>query len=78
MYVWESYVEGPRWAGFKTAIKEAVIQFRAKGWDITLDYVNVDKGWIRETTFFKISSSQQEAIEYFQKTMLDALRKYNG
>lgn len=71
MAAWESYVEGPRWAKVGNAIRKGVMDF-----GIDLDYMHVEKGLLRETTFFKISG-EDERVVAFRDSLLDALDDYN-
>ena len=74
---WRSYAEGPRWAGFANAIRKAALFFVANGYDIRVDEVDVQKGLLRETTFFTISSSDEADLAYFQKHIFAAIREWN-
>lgn len=47
--IWENWAATAKWARLGTYIKKLALQF-----DCTAE-ISVDKGWIRETTFFKLT-----------------------
>jgi len=66
-----SYIKGPRWAGFPVFLKKLAIHL---GLEIELD---IHKGWISETVFYELTGPEHELYQF--KDMLDkALTEYNG
>lgn len=70
--IWETYVEGPRWAKVSNAVRKGVMEL-----GITLDYIHVEKGLLRETTFFKVSGDES-GVTTFRRVLLNALEDYNA
>lgn len=68
----ESWVEAPRWAGFKPEIEKAIIAFR-----LERVYVREDKRWLRTTIYFKVSGRVQ-AVDAFKRGVNRMVADYNG
>ena len=68
----KSYVEGPRWADFPKFLKDACFMH-----DLEIVYMDIDKGWFRETTRFKVEGSEPNLIR-LQKVIADAVKEYNA
>lgn len=73
MYVWNSYIEAPRWAGVATAIRNGVHVWPS----LTLDNLEEDKGLIRTTIRFSISGPEEQ-LRAFQAALMDSIREYDS
>ena len=68
---WRSYIEGPRFAAFPKAIKNAC-------WERSLKiHMEVDKGWIRETVRFEITGPSSKVRE-LQRAIDAGIDEYNN
>ena len=68
---WNSFIEGPRWAGASKVIKNLA-------WMLGLELdMEVDNGWIRETIRFKVSGPLSK-VENFRDSIVNAVENYNS
>ena len=62
-----SYIQGPRWAGIAPFLRRAA---QATNCDIE---INTEKGFIRETVFFK-ASGEEDDVERFIACVKESLK----
>ena len=64
-------LEGPRLAGFSTAIKDYC-------WENNIDLkIEVDKGWLRETIRLSVTGPEYK-IKHFKKALNDTMERWNA
>ena len=68
---WSGYATAPRWAKIGSFIRQGCI-------DHGLDLLSIDfeKGWIRETVYWKIKGTEQ-SISWFKTYVWNAINAYN-
>lgn len=64
---YETWIEGPRWAGLKQFIEKAVITFK-----VEREYVREDKTLLRSTVYFRVSGSVERVLA-FKAAVLSSL-----
>lgn len=67
----KSYVQGPKWAGAKELLFALSIRYH-----VELTILDHDKGWIRETIYFKIDGFESD-INTFMAHLNASLEEYN-
>lgn len=67
----KSYVEGPKWAAFPKFLKDAFFMY-----DLKVVYMDIDKGWIRETVRFKVEGTESNLLK-LQKAIEIGVKEYN-
>ena len=67
----KSYVEGPKWAAFPKFLKDVCFMY-----DLKVIYMDIDKGWIRETVRFKVEGSESN-LRRLQKAIEIGVEEYN-
>lgn len=65
----KSYAKSPRWAKFPSFLRELCFRLNLK-----LD-IDVDKGFIRETTYFTVEGTENELL-IFEKIFNEAIKDY--
>jgi len=68
---YRNIVEGPRWAGFPSAIKDGAFQ---EGLDLKID---VEKGLLTEKVRFSVTGETPN-VERFRRNLLACVREYNA
>lgn len=69
--IYRDIVEGPRWAGVSTFIKD---ECWARGLDLKIE---IDKGWILETVRIEITGDDA-AVQKFHRELYASLEAYNS
>jgi len=72
IYIYKSWVECPRFARFISFLRKLVFMF-----DLKLESLAEDKGFIRSTYFFEVSGTEQ-AIESFKSYLCRAIDSSNA
>ena len=67
----KSCVEGPKWAAFPKFLKDACFMY-----DLKVVYMDIDKGFIRETVRFKVEGSESN-LRRLQKDIEIGVEDYN-
>lgn len=72
MAEYQSYMEAPRWAGFKQYLWDLSSAFKLK-----LTIIDHDKGWIRETIYWKWSGEKKNITNALNQLRFD-VRSWNN
>jgi len=67
----KSYVEAPKWAAFPKFLKNTCFMY-----DLKVIYMDIDKGWIRETVRFKVEGGESN-LRRLQKAIDIGVEEYN-
>ena len=67
----KSYIEGPRWAAFPKFLKNACFIY-----DLKIIYMDIYKGWIRETVRFKVEGTESN-LTRLKKAIEIGVEEYN-
>lgn len=81
--LWESYLEGPRWALSETLIEQGIIDFnaaarkRSLNYELEIIYVRESHTVMRRTLLFKIRG-ERASLEIFKEGLMQSVRDYQG
>jgi hypothetical protein len=68
---YRNIVEGPRWAGFPSVIRDGAFQ---ENLDLT---INVEKGFLTEKVRFVVTGEAPN-VERFRRNLLACIKEYNA